>query len=154
MKPDPDQDLALQVDRALKALPELPAPAALSQRVMAAIHARTALPWHRQAWSTWPAWAQTVAFLLLAGLFAGICLAAYKLPEVAAVAALQHQVSAWFAVLNAGWAAVGALGTAVSHAVSHCGTALLTGCIVALVFAYLMCMGLGTVYVRLALARR
>ena len=154
MNPDLDQDLAQRVDRALKALPELQAPVALSRRVLAAINARETLPWHRQAWSTWPALAQTVALFLLAGLFAGICLGAYKLPEVAAVAALKHQLLACLSVINASWAAASALVNAGFQVVHNGGTGLLIGCIAAAIFGYLMCVGLGTVYLRLAMARR
>jgi hypothetical protein len=154
MNPDPDQDLALQVDRMLKALPELQAPVALSRRVMAAIRAREALPWHRQAWSTWSVAAQTVALLLLASLFAGICLGAYKLPDVAAVAALKHQLLTFLSVISATWAAPSALVNAAVRAVQNLGTGPLIGCAAAAILGYLMCVGLGTVYVRLAMARR
>jgi hypothetical protein len=154
MSPDPDRDLAQYVDRALKALPELQAPATLSRRVMAAIHARETLPWHRQAWNTWPVLAQTVALFLLAGLFAGICLAAYKLPDVAAVAALKHQLLACLSVIDATWGAASALVNAAFHVAHNWGTGPLIGCVVAAILGYLMCMGLGTVYVRLVMARR
>jgi hypothetical protein len=154
MSPDPDQDLTQQFDRALKALPELQAPVPLPRRVLAAIHARETLPWHRQAWSTWPVPAQALALFLLTSLFAGICLGAYKLPDVAAVAALKHQLLACLSVINAAWGAASALVNAAFRVVHNWGTGPLIGCAVAAILGYLMCVGLGTVYVRLALARR
>ena len=154
MNPDRDQDLVLQIDRALKALPELQAPADLSRRVMAAIHARESLPWHRHAWSTWPALARAVALFLLASLFAGVCLGMHVLPEVAAVATLKHQASAWFSAASASWQAASAILNAAFLVVRNLSTGLLLGCVAAAVLGYLMCVGLGTVYVRLAMIRR
>ena len=122
--------------------------------MLAAIHAQETVPWHRQAWSTWPAAVQVVALFLLASLFAGLCLGAYELPELAAVAALKHRLLTCLSVLNATWGAVMAVINAAFQLVQNWSTGLLVGCLVAAILGYLMCVGLGTVYVRLAMSRR
>jgi len=154
MNRDRDQELLQQVDRALKALPELQAPASLSVRVLAAINAREAVPWHRQAWSTWSQLAKVAILLLLGSLFGGICLGAYKLPHMASVHALKQQVLGAQAVFNAIWQTASVLVNASARMLHNLQPGLLAGCIAALILGYLLCVGLGTVYVRLAMARR
>ncbi|MEQ1573894.1 MAG: hypothetical protein ABL993_06560 [Vicinamibacterales bacterium] len=47
-------DLERRVDHALHGLETPRAPLTLLPRVMAAVHARTSLPWYRREWRLWP----------------------------------------------------------------------------------------------------
>lgn len=71
MKLESNQDWERQLDRQLKRLPDLPAPAVLIHRVMLAVHQRHSLPWYRRPWTTWPPPAQLLSLLMFAAL-AGI----------------------------------------------------------------------------------
>src|SRR5437764_13255978 len=91
MLPD-DKKLELQIDRQLKGLPELDAPAGLVPRVMAALAARAALPWYRQSWSQWPVAMRWSSFAALLALFGGLCYAGSALFENAG-ASIRHKIS-------------------------------------------------------------
>ena len=77
MNPDYEQQSSAEVDRLLKELPELTAPATLAPRVMNAIH-RQASPARRWSWETWPRLWQAALLVALLALFGGLCLAASK----------------------------------------------------------------------------
>jgi hypothetical protein len=68
MKTEQDRAWERWLDRELKQLPDLPAPAALVHRVMLAVHQRRSLPWYRRPWPAWPPSCQIFALLLFAGL--------------------------------------------------------------------------------------
>ncbi|HWI59846.1 MAG TPA: hypothetical protein VNZ22_21635 [Bacillota bacterium] len=154
MNAELDKRLERAIDRELKALPELVAPASLPSRVLARVAQRTALPWHRQGWQMWPVPLQAAFLVLLLGLFGGLCLAAWQLPQVAGVAAATRTVAGWFSGVNAVCSALTALVGAGSTLVKQLGTGLLIGGLMAAAVGYGLCVGLTTVYVRLALARR
>jgi len=59
-----EQDLEKLVDRELQSLPAPRAPETLASRVMAAITAQAALPWHRRTWFEWPRGWQIASALL------------------------------------------------------------------------------------------
>ncbi len=67
---NPEQDLEKWMDRELRPLPAPRAPETLAPRVMAAIAARTALPWYRQTWFEWPRGWQVASAVLAAALVA------------------------------------------------------------------------------------
>ena len=50
----PPKDLEAFVHRALRDLPERPAPATLEQRVFAALAERSRAPWWQRGWHAWP----------------------------------------------------------------------------------------------------
>ena len=74
MKTEQDRAWDRWLDRELKQLPELPAPAALVHRVMLAVHQRRSQPWYRRPWPAWPPACQILSLLLFAGL-AGFAIA-------------------------------------------------------------------------------
>ena len=51
---EPDDKLAAALDRELKALPDLPAPASFAAGVMAMVRAYELRPWWLRAWVEWP----------------------------------------------------------------------------------------------------
>lgn len=75
MKTEQDRGCERWLDRELRRLPDLPAPAALVHRVMLAVHRRRSLPWYRRPWSAWPPACQILSMFLFAGL-AGLAIAA------------------------------------------------------------------------------
>src|SRR5690349_15416489 len=103
--------LEVEIDRELKALPELPAPATLILRVMQEIARRHALPWFKRAWQTWPVSLQVVSFVTLALLFTATCLGTWDLVTMAI-----HHYGAALSVLGTIWTTItvlfGALVTA------------------------------------------
>jgi hypothetical protein len=55
MRPHPDLELEMAIDRELRSLPDRPAPASLAPRVLQAIAERQRLPWWRKSFTHWPA---------------------------------------------------------------------------------------------------
>ena len=154
MNPHDDKQLATAIDRELKALPSLRAPETLLPRVLARLEEPAALPWYRSAWQTWPLALQTVSLVVLLAAFAGLCFGSWQFAHAPAVASATGEVGGWFSLLGAIWKTVGVLVTAVALAFKSLGTWVVAGCVVALLFGYATCIGLGTVYWRLAFARR
>lgn len=148
------QRLAAAIDRELKALPLHRAPATLAPRVLAALAERTARPWYRRAWQTWPWPLQAVSLGALGAGFAGLCLAAWQLPRLPALASAARTVGGWLGSLEVFRNAAAALVTAAGHVIQSCGTTTLVGIATMLLLSYALCVGLTTVYLRLALARR
>ena len=121
---------------------------------MAAIERRLNLPWYRQAWQGWPLPLRAVSFIILLGLFGGLCFATWKFSHTEAFAAALQRPMSWLSGLGAILHAVSVVLGGLVLAVKQLNTAVIIGCIVALALGYAMCVGLGTVYLRLALSRR
>jgi hypothetical protein len=148
-----EKNLEQQVDRALKALPELKAPARLLPRVMEMVAARTARPWYSRSWLEWPAAVRSVSFAVLVLIFAGICFAAWQLTRAAGVTLAMEEVRDAFSGVAALLNTLMVILNALVLAVKHLSTPVLAACVVGLVLAYSACIGLGTVYFKLAFAR-
>ncbi len=153
MNPDRERQLEALIDRELKALPDLPAPATLATRVLRAIDARARKPWHQCAWQEWPLAVRIASFATLAALFGGICLLASQLMRADQVAGLTTMLGRVGAALGA----LGRVGEAVLGGllmtVKNFGTGYIVAGLIAVAFSYAACVALGTVYVRLGLAR-
>jgi len=154
MNENHDKELEAQVDCELKSLPLLTAPPTLAPRVMALIAARAAAPWYRRAWTTWPPVLQAVSMMVLLAAFAGVCLGSWQLVHAPAVASATSEVGGWMSFLNATWKATGTLVNAVVLTFKSLGAVVVVGCLLALLLGYATCVGLGTIYFRLAFARR
>ncbi len=148
MNPNPDNQLEAQMDRELKSLPRLTAPATLSPRIMAAIAARTTAPWYHRPWPTWPVPLRATALVLLLAAFGGLCAAGSE-----ALTATAGVAAGWFEGISVFWKAAGVLWGAVSLALKSLGPAFLIGMSLLLLLCYAACMGLGTICVRLGYAR-
>jgi hypothetical protein len=146
--------LEAAVDRELKALPNLRAPRRLLPRLMAVIEQRAVLPWYRRAWQTWPRPLQAVSLLVLLGAFGGLCFGSWQLVHAPAVVAAATEASGWFRILSTGFSTLGVLANALALAVESLGPLALFGIGMALLLGYATCIGFGTLYVRLAFARR
>lgn len=154
MNPRDDKQLEAAISRELKALPDLRAPSSLAARVMATIEQRQAAPWYRQPWQNWPLPLQAVATVALLASFSALCFLSWQFvrtPDFAAAAGKAGSLFAGFGVI---WKAFAVLKSALFLAVKAVNPAILIGCGVAFALGYAMCLGLGTVYVRLGFARR
>lgn len=154
MNENKNSQLEAAVDRELKALPNLRAPQTLLPRVMAVIEQRAGLPWYRRAWQTWPLPLQAVSMLVLLVAFAGLCLGSWQLVNAPAVASATSEASGWIRILSRTLSTLGVLVNALALAVRSLGPLVLFGIMMALLLGYAACVGFGTLYVRLAFARR
>lgn len=143
-----------QVDRALKNLPDLPAPASLVPKVMRAIHQRAALPWYRQPWPVWPAPLQALSLALLLGGFGAFVYAAWQLTQAAGYQAAWDEVRQAFAGLAYVANVARLLAEALLLVARQLGTPFIIGCLTAASLAYGLLIGFGTLYCRVAIALR
>ena len=149
-----EQRLEAEIDRAMKSLPEVQAPSTLVPRVSAAIAQRRSSPWHRQPWHAWPVPMRAAALVVLAAFFVSLCLGVWRLPETQSYLAATRPAADWFSGLTTLWNALNALLGALAQAVLQLHRGILLGCLTAVALAWAMCLGLGTVCLRLVLARR
>lgn len=154
MNPHDERHLETAVDRELKALPHLRAPRTLLPRVRAAIEQRAASSWYHRAWQTWPPALQAVSMLALLAAFAGLCYGSWQLVHTPAFAAVTTEVGGWFGALGAVWKSLGVLAGAGAVVLRSLNPVVLISCGISLLLGYALCVGLGTLYVRLAFARR
>ena len=154
MNPDYDKQLEAAISRELKALPELTAPGALANRVMAAIGQRARVPWYRRSWQTWPVALQAASLVVLLVLFGGLCLGGWQLSQAETTTLALHRVGEWFSGLSMIQNTFNVLVNAGVLVVKKLGTGFIVACLVAVGTGYAMCVGLGTVYFRLAFAKR
>jgi len=154
MNLDYDKQLEREIERELQGLPESPAPHDLILRVMRAIESRACLPWYRQSWQRWPMPLRAVSFVLLLALFGGICFGSWRLMHTEMFLTAMNRVGGWFAGASALWNALNAVLSTLVLLVNRLGMGVIIGCLMAMAMGYAMCLGLGTVWVRMALARR
>jgi hypothetical protein len=154
MNPDYDKQLETAISCELKALPELAAPTALANRVMAAIGQRARVPWYRRSWQTWPAALQAASLVVLLALFGGLCLGGWQLSQTGTATLALHRMGEWFFGLGVIGNTFNVLVNAAAVVVKKLGTGVIVACLVAVGTGYAMCIGVGTVYFRLAFAKR
>jgi hypothetical protein len=154
MNPKHEQQLEASVQRELSALGELQAPGSLAARVMGAIAQRAAVPWYHRAWQTWPVAWQTVSLAVLLAMFGGLCFGILELSQAASGSAAGQQVSGWLAGLGVLWKTAGVVVDAFGKAIQQLGMGVIVGFVLVLAVGYAACFGLGTAYVRFAMARR
>ncbi len=99
---NPELDLEKQMDRELRSLPAPRAPETLAPRVMAAIAAQTALPWHRRPWFEWPRGWQVASAALTVVFFAVLMVLApwRTLAGEEVVARCAGQIEMWMAFIT------------------------------------------------------
>jgi hypothetical protein len=154
MNPDYDKQLEAAISRELKALPELSAPGTLASRVMAAIEQRARVPWYQRSWQTWPVALQATSLVVLLALFGGLCLGGWQLSQTGTATLALHGVGEWFSGLIVIGNTFHVLVNAVLLAVKKLGTGVIVACLAVAGAGYAMCVGVGTVYFRLAFAKR
>lgn len=149
MNGDYEKQLEAEIGRQLKSLPPLRAPVSLVSRVMSVIEQRAALPWYKQSWQRWPLPLQALSMLALLAVFAGICFASWKLSHTEAFALGLQKAGGVVASIGAIFRTIGVLVSSAGLVIKHMGTGFIVGCVVAGLLGYAMCLGLGTLYVRL-----
>jgi hypothetical protein len=154
MNDEYEKQLEASVRRELNALGELEAPPEIARRVMRVIEQRAAAPWYRREWQAWPLAFRAVSLVGLLAAFAFLCYESSRLAHFATLTPAAREVSGWFSLADAAWNAVNALANALELAFQSLGLAVVIGSAVMLLFCYATCLGLGTIYWRLAYARR
>ncbi len=154
MNAEYEKQLEAGIRRELEALGELDAPPEIVRRVMRVIEQRAASPWYRRAWQAWPLGLQAGSLAGLLAAFVFLCFGASQLAHFATLTPAAHEVSGWFSLADAAWNAVNVLANAVELAFRSLGPAVIIGGAVLLLLCYATCLGLGTIYWRLAYARR
>lgn len=154
MNSEYEKRLEAEIDRELKALPDLAAPPAVAGRVMRALERRLETPWYHLAWQYWPAPLRAVTMAVLLVSFGGLCFAAWQICQTAGYMELVQALTGWLTGASALGHALATLLGAVVLVVKHLGTLFILACLAVLAFAWATFLGLGTVYLRLAMARR
>lgn len=147
-----EKRLQAEVARELRSLKDVPAPATLPTRVMAAIKAREQRAWIRNPWPIWPTPLRCAAFLGLWVLFGGLCLASWHLGRSEWVTTAVNEAGRWLvgaAALGRGLSLVGRLFTDL---LKNMQPSVLLGCLAAVGLAYGVFVALATCYLRLGLA--
>jgi len=121
---------------------------------MAEIERRERAPWYRQSWQMWPMPIRAAAFMALACLFGTICYGAWQLPHVEAVVAFQKHVGGLFSAAGAIGHGFAVAARVAVESIRDLGYGFVIGCVAAVGLGYAICLGLGTVGVRMILARR
>jgi hypothetical protein len=146
-----EKRLEALIHRELRQLPERPAPATLVHRVMLAVHARAKRQWWERSWVSWPLGVQIISLAVLlagAGLISYFLGAAWHGVNVTSISSGLVESFAWLKPI---WEIVAALIGAVNVIFRVTSQQfLLIGATVVTV-AYVTCVGLGTVCVRVAL---
>jgi len=150
MNPEYEKQLEAAVRRELNALGELEAPPEIGRRVMRVIEQRSATPWYRRGWQAWPLALQCASLTGLLTAFAFLCVGGSQLAHFAALSPAAREVSGWCSLLDTIWNAANVLVNALALAFRSLGPAVIIGSAVMLLASYALCVGLGTVYWRLA----
>jgi hypothetical protein len=154
MKSDYEKLLEAELERELKALPELKAPESLSRRVLAEIRHRRALPWYHQSWQHWPMPLRVLALSFLCLMFGGLCLASWQLTRAAGVSAALQEVGELFSGLKTIGNLITVLGGTIVVIAKSLGTGFIILCFSIAGLGYALCLTVGAAWVRLASAHR
>ena len=152
MNSNSQDPLAAEITRELTSLPELQAPETLVPRVLAALQRRSLQPWYRRSWQTWPAGLQWACLLVLLGVFGGCCFAGWKLSHTEPATLAWQRITSWISAAGAIVNALDVLIGSVLLMFKKLGIGFVIAFLAALGFAYALCLGLGTFYVRIAAA--
>jgi hypothetical protein len=154
MNSEHDQQLEAEINRALKALPELTAPASLASRVMAAIDKRDTVPWYRRSWQSWPLAVRCCSLGVMLLLFCAACFAAWTFSGSGMSALALQKAGEWASGFEVVLNTLGAILNAFVLVGKKLGTGFIAACLIVAGLSYVMFVGLGTLYVRLAFVKR
>ena len=128
-------------------LPDLAAPPGFLARTMSTLE--KSAPWAERAWMRWP---RPVRILALVLAFAVACIG-WRAAEPGLLAAASRHLAPAASGVESFWNALTALMGALALAVEHLGQGFMLACLAAVAVACALCAGLGTMLVRLILAR-
>src|SRR5215469_8424689 len=151
MNSDNQEQFEIEIARELRALPDLAAPSTLAPRVMAAIERRAGAPWFTRAWPEWPVAAQAASFLLLAGLFGGLCYGGWHLGQMQFVHAAGSEIARGVSAVAALLGSARIMVAMLIQSVTSLGTGVVLGGLVAAAFAYALFLALAACSYRLVL---
>jgi hypothetical protein len=150
---DYERQLEERIECGLKGLPELPAPPVLAGRIMVAVRHRAERPWYQRPWQAWPVALRGSSLAIVLVLFGGLCWGTSELGHGLASASGFQALAGQAAGLGLFLRTLGVLGDAAILSLRHLGTGWLAAIFAALFLVYVACVGLGTVSLRLAMAR-
>lgn len=148
-----DDQLEAAVDRVLKALPPLKAPDTLIPRVLAAIEPAASMPWYRRPWQAWPRALQLASLCVAVALCAGLYIAIGQITDALRGTYVAAQLNSVLSTLSAGRQVAMTLTNAGSAVFARLHTGWLVACGTLVLLSYAACIGLGTIFARLAWAR-
>lgn len=154
MRTNQQPDWEGRLDRELKALPTLRAPASIRVNVMAAVRARASTPWYRRGWQSWPTGLQYASITVLMLILVGAYWALGQVQQPDQLTRWAGQGNEALGLVKSLLAALAALGDSVVILLGKLGKPALVSLAIVGVLGYAMCLALGTVYFRLAMARR
>lgn len=147
MNPHYEKELEARIRRELDTLGELSAPPALANRILHAIEQRAVKPWYRQSWTAWSFGLRMASLTGLVLLFTGLCFAGWELMH----GATGQWVGGRLADAGTLWRTLGVLVDTAASLVRHLGNGVIMAGMALMFAAWVMCFGLGTVFVRLAM---
>lgn len=151
----PNEQWVAELDRELKSLPDHRAPATLMVRVMAVLEQRARWPWYRRCWVEWPMPVRLIAGLVCAIMLGGVVLACYVAWQTSGLPdEVRDFVVDLLYIARSVLSATGLVVGSVAAAAKHAFGGWLLGCVVLCGMMYVFCVGLGTVFCRLAVRRR
>jgi hypothetical protein len=153
MNSDYEKQLEIRIGSALQELPELEAPASIVPQVMATLQRRSGLVWYRRSWQSWPRMLRAVSLVTLMALFVGLWFAGREFFHTDMMIAAGQRAGEWFAGLSSITNTLGVLLNSACLVVRKLGAGLIIACLFAFGLTYLMCVGLGTMYMRLTFAK-
>jgi hypothetical protein len=154
MNSNEDKAWEARIDRALKELPELSAPAGLVERTMETLERRRKPSQFHQPWPMWPLWLRAVSLVSMLAFLGGLCAVRWEFARSLLGQEFAQRVNNQFSNWNVALGTLDALGRAAVTVAHHMNTWVAILCLVASVAAYFACIGLGTAAVRLAFSRR
>lgn len=149
-----EKQLEARIELELKGLPDLHAPATLRSKVMLRLERSAELAWYRRPLQDWPIGWQAACLTLFLGTVAVLCLGLWALPQTPEFTLLAHQATGWLGSLEMICNVLALVGNALIVAAKGMGTIFLVSLLAAGALGWGACLGLGTMAVRLALARR
>ena len=146
-----EQELAERIARELRQLPPPKAPATLAPRVRAALAARAHQPWWKKSWAHWPFSLRMIFFAVSLTVAGGFIYAGLWFTPDMSLAPMLARLESYFDFLAPVWQLLAALGIAFMSVVLSSGQLFLWSAVALAAVMYLTCVGLGTLYYRVAL---
>ena len=154
MDPHQEKELDREIARELTRLPDISAPSTLIPRVMAVVAKRAAARWYRHPWQNWPLALRLASLALFLSLFAGACYGSWHAVHLAGRAPALRQIGELASGLGIAHSALSTVASAGTLAARQLGATVVLATCLAVLLGYVLCVGLSTLCVRLAFARR
>jgi hypothetical protein len=155
MKPNYEEQLERAVQRELDSLPELEAPPQLAVRILSKLRrADAVLPWYRCAWSAWSLPLRVTSMVGLLAAWGAIGFSLWQFLQTRFFAGVSQRMSETIDSISLFERVGRVLLNSLKLALSSLSPLQLGLLIVSGVACYAVCVGMGTLYYRLAFMRR